>query len=105
MRLSQFVEREINHNVTSLIGLFQHRNVNEMEEKYLELVCHLDEEGEPVDIFEYWSVSQWLAEQLKDRNEPVVTDFYGFPVWGRTTTGQAIKMDHVIRDIYREHYA
>ncbi len=66
---------------------------------------HFDSEGEPVDILEYWGVSEWLAVQLKDREEAVSLDFSGVPTWGRTTSGQGIHMDDVIHDIYQEHYA
>ncbi|WP_281989306.1 hypothetical protein [Aquimarina aggregata] len=102
--MSEFVEREINHNVSSLVGLFQHQNTDEMYDKYIELVCHFDAEGEPLQILQYWNVSEWLAYQLKEREEAVTMNFYGMPIWGRTTCGQSIKMDSVIRDIYREHH-
>lgn len=103
MSFSQFIAREINYDVSPLIRMFQHRDAQEMDEKYIELVHHFDTEGEPVDILEYWCVSKWLADKLKEFSEPVVTNFFGLAVWGRTTSGQSIKMDDVIREIYQEH--
>ncbi len=103
--MSEFVDREVNHNVSPLVGLFHHQNTDEMYEKYIELVPHSDAEGEPVEIMQYYSVSEWLAHQLKEREEAVTMNFYGMPVWGRTTCGQSIRMDSVIRDIYQEHYS
>jgi hypothetical protein len=67
-----------------------------------------DEQGiEPYEweIFEHWSVSQWLADKLIEQGERVDTDFAGMCVWGRTTTGQAISMDSVIRRIVEKLYA
>lgn len=59
------------------------------------------------EVFEHWAVSPWLAEKLRSQGEKVDTDFPigptagGAPlaVWARTTSGQAIAMDPVIRGI------
>ena len=49
------------------------------------------------EIFEYWIVSSWFAKKLDAEGEPV---YYGFNnIWGRTCTGQAIKLDYVIGKI------
>lgn len=49
---------------------------------------------EPVEIFEYWLVTPWIAEKLSSYGEPIADNYP--PIWGRTTTGQAIKLDYVI---------
>ncbi|NNM74765.1 hypothetical protein [Enterovirga aerilata] len=55
------------------------------------------------EVFEHWAVSGWLARRLEQAGERVAYDFAGFPaVWARTTTGQAIAADGVIREIARE---
>lgn len=61
------------------------------------------EDLEPYDreVCEHWAVSDWLADKLIKRGEKVDKDFAGLTVWARTTTGQAISMDSVIRDIAR----
>ena len=63
-----------------------------------------NEEGEEefVEIFEYWSVSDWFADKLIEEGEFVEKDFYGLCVWGRITTGQAIALDYVTRKIVQE---
>ena len=33
---------------------------------------------------EYWAVSEWLARKLEEKGEPVLYDFLGFNVWGRS---------------------
>lgn len=104
-KLGEFVDREITMNMSPFISLLDSIDSDELHEKYSELVHHFDTEGEPVDILEYHSVSEWLAHQLQDREEAITMDFHGIPVWGRTTSGQDIKMDSVIQEIYQEHYA
>ena len=51
------------------------------------------------EIFEWWIVSSWLANRLKELDEPILKNDYGI-WWGRTSTGQAIKLDGVIEEIY-----
>lgn len=51
------------------------------------------------EVFEHWAVSSWLADKLEEQGEKVDRDFGGLNVWARTTTGQAISMDHVIQKI------
>lgn len=50
------------------------------------------------EVYEHWIVSDWLKERLEERGERV-GELAGLTVWGRTTTGQAIYCDHVIRQI------
>lgn len=52
-------------------------------------------ETEPADIFEWWAVTGWFAEKLKEKGQCVV-DAGSCHIWGRQTTGQAILLDHVI---------
>lgn len=56
---------------------------------------------EPQEIFEWWIVTYWLFEKLKERGEPVI-EWQNLSIWGRTTTGQAILLDSVISDIAEE---
>lgn len=52
------------------------------------------------EIFEHWIVSDCLADKLETEGEKIMRDFFGFTIWGRSTTGQAISIDQVICDIY-----
>lgn len=58
-----------------------------------------------VEAFEHWIVSDWLASKLEERGEMVIRDFLGLTIWGRTCTGQAIRIDGVISDIALEAFA
>lgn len=51
------------------------------------------------EVFEHWAVTQWLADALIAQGERVDTDFEGLCVWARTTTGQGIAQDSVIRRV------
>ena len=50
------------------------------------------------EVFEWWLVSPYLAEELKEQGE-VVIDALDCHWWGRTTSGQAVYMDAAIQEI------
>lgn len=58
-------------------------------------------ESEPREIFEWWFVTEFMYKDLKNQGQPVMDTNYGY-LWGRCTTGQAIKMDYVIEKIAEE---
>jgi hypothetical protein len=59
-----------------------------------------DEERE---AYEHWLVDRRFGEKLEEHGEMVIYDFMGLEaIWGRTCTGQAICMDHVIGEIAEE---
>lgn len=51
------------------------------------------------EVYEWWVVSHWMLEKLKNLGEPVLENDYG-EWWGRTIMGQAIKLDHVINKMF-----
>lgn len=57
------------------------------------------------EVCEHWLVSDWLAGELSARGEVVFDGLDPMPVWGRQTTGQAILLDGVIRDIVTDRGA
>lgn len=54
------------------------------------------------EIYEHWIVSDWLADKLEAHSEKVERNLAGLTVWARTTTGQAIYADDVIKAIAAE---
>lgn len=54
--------------------------------------------AEPAEVFEWWRVSRWLAEQLAAAGEVTLSNAYG-EWWGRCTTGQALIMDGVLQKV------
>ena len=59
-------------------------------------VSYLQDNFEDSEIFEWWAVSNWLAQKLQEQGETVIL---GDDIWGRQTTGQAIKLDGIIQRI------
>lgn len=57
------------------------------------------------DALQHWIVSPWLAEQLERRGGLVSDDVHGLCIWGRTTCGQAIEDDSIIKEIYEHSVA
>jgi hypothetical protein len=51
-----------------------------------------------LDVYEHWAVTSWFKNRLAERGE-ITGELLDFDVWGRTCTGQAISMDHVIASI------
>ena len=55
------------------------------------------------EAYEHWLVDRWFGARLLDHREMVIFDFLGLEcIWGRTCTGQAILLDHVIGEIAEE---
>ena len=51
--------------------------------------------------FEKFAVSPFMAEELRKRNEPVISNVLDFEnIWMRQTFGQLVNADWVIQDIY-----
>jgi len=60
------------------------------------------EEPDACEALEHWIVDYALADWLEMRGEAICKDFAGLTIWGRTTSGQAIAMDHVIASMVAE---
>lgn len=60
--------------------------------------------GEPYqwEVFEHWVITPYFADALERHGEKVDRDFASLTVWARTTTGQAIASDGVVRRIVAE---
>lgn len=105
-RADKFVEQEIHVCMSALVYELQQKTPDEFMDQFPELTGRYiqNEQGEEeyIDVYEYWAVSSWLAHKLEVQGEIVENDFYGLCVWGRTTTGQAISMDYVIREILNQ---
>ncbi len=80
-RLKGIIENQINDDNTDI-------------ETDIEALENL--ESEPQEVFEWWMVSNYLAEKLNEYGECIIDSEN---IWGRTTTGQAILLDYVITKI------
>lgn len=96
--LESFVSREVYYCQSALVEELLSKEII----SYDEIVNLYDEETEEYqEIYEYWIVSEWLAEKLENEGEAIIRSDYG-TWWGRTCTGQAIMLDCVIEKIYIE---
>ena len=87
--------------VNDLILYEQSYVINELlrvNESLWETTANTEEYDE---VFEWWLVTPYLAELLKENGEVIFAD-YDCYWWGRTTTGQALYMDWVIQEIARQ---
>ena len=62
------------------------------------VIEELIQAGKIDEVLEWWFVTPWLAERLKEQGE-IIIDKLGCRWWGRLTSGQAIYMDGVIQEI------
>lgn len=79
---------------------------NEDEDTVYECMdCNEVTEEEPdtetQEIYEWWIITDWLAERLNEHKEVIINDGFN-SIWGRGTTGQAILLDGVISEICKE---
>lgn len=68
--------------------------------------CEECTEGHSGEVMEYWAIDRHFAIALRKHGESCfdgdVLGLLGCDVWCRTTTGQAISIDHVVETIVRE---
>jgi hypothetical protein len=62
-----------------------------------------DEDSEPElrEPFEFWIVSNDFAYYLQQENA-LLTNHFGFWIWGRETTGQSIILDYIFQKIWQQ---
>ena len=70
------------------------------EEEEAKKCCNTENEieSEPQEIFEWWIVSEFLYNKMKNAGHPVL-EFGNNYYWGRCCSGQAILLDSSISDI------
>ena len=61
----------------------------------------LENFDEDTDVLEWWLVTPYLADMLKNNGE-VILAAYDCYWWGRQTSGQGLSMDWVIQKIAEE---
>lgn len=68
------------------------------EDKHQEFGEEMNLEPTRVDVYEHYSITEYLGRKLKEHGE-VVEEYFNMTVWGRTCTGQAVMMDYVMGQI------
>ena len=59
--------------------------------------------GEYDEIMKWWLITPYMARQLIEQGEVIVSDNI-YHWWGRQTSGQALYMDYIIQQIAEELY-
>ena len=72
--------------------------VAELDASDIEDVANRYDCWEVREVYEHWAVDKYLGEALEELGESVGS-LYNWTIWGRTTTGQSISMDHVIAEV------
>jgi len=103
---ANFIKKHVYANISRLVDYiinksFEDTNapftIDDIENFYVE-----DEEtgeSEMQEVYQWFSVSEYLANKLSEKGEPIIRDEN---IWGRCTFGQAILLDHVITEICAE---
>ena len=63
-----------------------------------ELLYRIDNIDDLNEVMEWWLVSPFLCDLLKETGEVTISE-YGCHWWGRQTSGQTVYMDYVIKKI------
>jgi len=72
------------------------------------LVYHLNSQNvdgfrfDDIKDYEWYLVSQWFLDRLKEINEPYIENSYG-TYWGRQCSGQSIYLDYSIQELAYHH--
>lgn len=100
----KIINKDILYNDTSLVDDAinrQNQAQNPISEAFSEdNIRHYWRTEEGTEIFEWYRVTDWLAEELINIEEPVLDNDYG-TWWGRTCCGQSIEMDGTIQKVAR----
>ena len=59
-------------------------------------------DSSPREPYEFWIISEYFANQL-NKLDQLLTNHWGFYIWGRETTGQSIVLDYVFQKIYNNY--
>jgi hypothetical protein len=78
--------------------IFQHLKDDEDLQDFVEK--NVDDLADyEMEVLEYWIVDERFREKLAEKGEATMEEFFGMPVWGRTTSGQGIAMDAIVAEI------
>ena len=93
-----FTDMTANEITDRLILDNQNLVVEELMRHDESLLDSLQSFNDSSEVLEWWLVTPYMAELLKEKGEVILSD-YDCYWWGRTTSGQALYMDGVIQEI------
>tara|TARA_B100000965_G_C19561000_1_gene744460 strand:+ start:357 stop:836 length:480 start_codon:yes stop_codon:yes gene_type:complete len=107
-----FIERMINRDVLTLCNELVSKGFEgAIDGEYLEFENSYYEENEeegieegtPKEMMQFFIVSDWLADKLREI-EACVTSFLGFEIWGRCEYGQSLEMDYDLKRVVKKYF-
>lgn len=105
----KWIEHIIKNEVYCLDNQVVNHLLNEEEILYddiINLYNNYGDNAEPQEIFQYFRVSEWLAESLSKLDEPIIlSDEFNASWWGRTTFGQSLEMDYIWKELYNSIFS
>lgn len=93
-----FTDMTANEITDRLILDNQNLVVEELMRHDESLLDSLQNFNDSTEVLEWWLVTPYMAELLKEKGEVILSD-YDCYWWGRQTSGQALYMDGVIQEI------
>ena len=93
----EFTESIINRDVFNLCNeLMEYISLNN---DYVEFINqYIEEEDTYKEIFQYFTISGWLYEELS-KIGGCVAEFKGLYIWGKTDFGQSMDMNHELKTV------
>tara|TARA_Y100001936_G_scaffold25620_1_gene23641 strand:- start:7873 stop:8286 length:414 start_codon:yes stop_codon:yes gene_type:complete len=107
-----FIERMINQDVLTLCNELVSKGFEgAIDGEYLEFENSYYEEneeegieeGEFKEMFQFFIVSDWLADELREI-KACVTTFLDFEIWGRCEYGQSLQMDYDLKRVVKNFF-
>lgn len=103
--IQNFINDNIGFHQTDLVNHLLDEEffiIDEIENLYVNYNENIDPENrnyEHKDIFQWFPISDWIADRFLEKKEVILKNDYG-TWWGRTTYGQPIEQDSVIQQIF-----
>ena len=99
----QFVKNLIEREIYCLGNEFQELYSKQNEYWFEDTENMIDDNDEFKEVFQWFIVSEYLAQKLSEINEPILTTSSHY-LWGRTCYGQSIELDGTFQEIYRRTF-
>ena len=106
--LNTILEREIRSRADELVDTVLYNGELHNGMSFGESMTNLLQEDDNGDeyiqeVYQWYIVTDMLAEKLDNLGCVVVKDYLGLNFWGRTTVGQSITVDYEIQTIFNEY--
>lgn len=95
--LEGIITNEIYVMQSSLVDMLIEENIIDPDE----VINIYDDNDEPIEIMEWYAVSDWLVEKLEEKKETIIKSPYGC-WWGRASCGYPLEDEAELKKIAQE---